>query len=49
MEVIVRNSGGVLAVAKILRDGIFSNVNVLVTRLIGGDRAAYARSLVSGC
>lgn len=49
MEVVVRGSGGVLAIAKILRDGIFSSVNVLVTKLIGGDRAAYARSLVSGC
>jgi hypothetical protein len=49
MEVIVRASGGTLAVAKILRDGTFSSVNVLVTRLVGGDHAAYARSLVSGC
>ena len=49
MEVVVRGSGGTLAVAKILRDGTFSSVNVLVTKLIGGDRAAYARSLVSGC
>src|SRR5262245_44139036 len=49
MEVVVRGSGGIQAVAKILRDGTFSSVNVLVTRLISGDRNAFARSLVSGC
>ena len=57
MEVIVRGSGGVLAVAKILREGTpsavsagtFSSVSVLVTKLVSGDRAAYALSLVSGC
>ena len=27
----------------------FSSVNVLVTRLVGEDRAAYAPSLVAGC
>lgn len=49
MEVIVRGSGGTLAVAKILRDGTFSSISVLVTKLISGDRNAYARSLISGC
>jgi hypothetical protein len=57
MEVIVRGSGGTLAVAKILREGTpsavsagtFSSVSVLVTKLVSGDRAAYALSLVSGC
>ena len=49
MEVIVRASGAVLAVAKILRDGTFSSVNILVTRLAGSDRSGFARALVAGC
>ena len=49
MEVVVRGSGGTLAVAKILRDGTFSNVNILVTRMIGSDRSGFARALVAGC
>lgn len=49
MEVIVRGSGGVLAVAKILRDGTFSSVNILVTKMIGSDRSGFARALLAGC
>ena len=49
MEVVVRGSGGVLAVAKILREGTFSSVNILVTRMIGSDRSGFARALVAGC
>jgi hypothetical protein len=49
MEVIVRASGAVLAVAKILRDGTFSSVNIAVTRQAGGDRSGFARALVAGC
>jgi len=52
MEVVVRSqsgSGGTLAVAQILRDGIFSSVSILVTRLIGTDRAAFANALMAGC
>lgn len=52
MEVVVRSqsgSGGTLAVAQILRDGIFSNVTVLVTKLIGADRGGFARALMAGC
>jgi hypothetical protein len=49
MEVVVRGSGGVLAVAKILRDGTFSSVNILVTKRIGSDRSGFARALVAGC
>jgi hypothetical protein len=49
MEVIVRGSGAVLAVAKILRDGTFSSVNILVTRVAGSDRSGFARALVAGC
>jgi hypothetical protein len=49
MEVVVRGSSGILAVAKILRDGTFSSVNILVTKLIGSDRSGFARALVAGC
>lgn len=49
MEVVVRGSSGTLAVAKIVRDGLFSNVNVSVTKLTGGDRGAFARALMAGC
>lgn len=52
MEVVVRSrsgSGGTLAVAQILRDGIFSSVSILVTRLIGSDRAGFANALMAGC
>ena len=49
MEVIVRSSGAVLADAKIVRDGTFSSVNVVVTRQAGGDRSGFARALVAGC
>jgi len=52
MEVMVRSlsgSGGTLAVAQIVRDGIFSSVSILVTRLIGTDRAGFASALMAGC
>lgn len=52
MEVVVRalsGSGGTLAVARILRDGTFSNVTILVTRLVSSDRGGFAHSLMSGC
>ena len=52
MEVIVRSragAGGTLAVAQIVRDGIFANVTVLVTKLIGADRGGFARALMAGC
>lgn len=49
MEVIVRTSGAVLADAKILRDGTFSSVNIVVTRQAGSDRSGFARALVAGC
>lgn len=49
MEVIVRSRGGTLAVAQIVRDGIFSSITILVTRLIGADRGGFARALMAGC
>ena len=49
MEVIVRSAGAVLADAKILRDGTFSSVNIVVTRQAGSDRSGFARALVAGC
>ena len=49
MEVIVRSSDAVLADAKILRDGTFSSVNIVVTRQAGSDRSGFARALVAGC
>ena len=49
MEVVVRNSGTTLAVAKIVRTGTFSTADVLVGKSVPGDRADFARSLVSGC
>ena len=49
MEVIVRSSGTVLADAKIVRDGTFSSVNIVVTRQAGSDRSGFARALVAGC
>lgn len=49
MEVVVRGSGSTLAVAQIQRAGTFSDVNVLVGKSVSGDRAAFARSLVTGC
>jgi len=51
-EVIVRprgGTGGTLAVAQIMRDGTFSNVTILVTKLAGADRGGFARSLMAGC
>ena len=38
MEVFVRSSGAVLADAKILGEGTFSSVNIVVTRQAGSDR-----------
>lgn len=49
MEVIVRGSGATLAVAKIQRDGTFSSVNIVVTKLASGDRSGFASALVAGC
>lgn len=49
MEVIVRSAGAVLADAKILRDGTFSSVDIVVTRQAGSDRSGFARALVAGC
>jgi hypothetical protein len=49
MEVVVRGSGTTLAVAKIVRAGTFSTADVLVGKSVSGDRAEFARSLVSGC
>lgn len=49
MEVIVRGSGGTVAVAKIQRDGTFSSVNIVVANLAGSDRSGFARALVAGC
>jgi hypothetical protein len=49
MEVLVRGSSGSLATARILRDGSFSNVSMTVTHLAPGDRAAFARSLMTSC
>ena len=52
MEVIVRprgGAGGTLAVAQIVRDGIFSSVTILVTKLSGADRGGFARALMAGC
>jgi len=52
MEVIVRTvggAGGTLAVAQVVREGVFASVSILVTRLISSDRAGFARSLMAGC
>ena len=60
MEVVVRGSGTTLAVAKIVRTATtgtgslssptaFSTVDVLVGKSVPGDRAEFARTLVSGC
>lgn len=52
MEVIVRSggaSGGTLAVAQVIRDGVFSSVSILVTSLIGAERGGFARALMAGC
>lgn len=52
MEVVVRSgggSGGTLAVAQIVRDGVFSSVSILVTALIRAERGSFARALVAGC
>ena len=49
MEVIVRSSDAVLADVKILRDGTFSSVNIVVTKQAGSDRGGFARALVAGC
>ena len=52
MEVVVRfgsRVGGTLAVAQVIRDGIFSKVSILVTKLIGAERESFARALVTGC
>lgn len=52
MEVIVRShsaSGGTLAVAQIIRGGVFSTVSILVTALIGAEREGFARALMAGC
>ena len=52
MEVIVRSggaSGGTLAVAQVIRDGVFSSVSILVTRLIGAGREGFARALMADC
>lgn len=52
MEVVVRSgsaSGGTLAVAQIVRDGVFSSVSILVTALVRAEREGFARALVAGC
>ena len=52
MEVVVRfgsRVGGTLAVAQVIRDGIFSKVSILVTKLIGAERESFARALVTDC
>lgn len=52
MEVIVRSggaAGGTLAVAQVIRDGVFSSVSILVTSLIGAERGGFARALMAGC
>jgi len=49
MEVVVRGTSGVLANARVLRDGSFSNVSMTVTTLVPGDRSAFSRTLMAGC
>ena len=52
MEVVVRSGGGsgrTLAVAQIIREGVFSSVSILVTALIRAEREGFARALVAGC
>ncbi len=49
MEVVVRGSAGLLATARIARDGSFSNVSIAATPLVAGDRAAFARALMASC
>ena len=52
MEVVVRSggrSGATLAVAQIIREGVFSSVSILVTALIRAEREGFARALVAGC
>ncbi len=49
MEVVVRGSGGLLATARILRDGSFSNVSLAVTPLAPGDPGGFARGLMTSC
>ena len=52
MEVVVRSgsrSGDTLAVAQVIRDGSFSNVSILVTKLVRADGDGFARALMAGC
>lgn len=52
MEVVVRSgsrSRDTLAVAQVIRDGSFSNVSILVTKVIGAEREGFARALMTDC